>query len=60
MVTEIIDYTDQIQSLIELLEQQIELQYSANVYSEWLVGLNVTTFILLIILIFSIFLSNTR
>ena len=44
------------QSIISLLEQFVKVK----VYNEWILGLNVAIFALIIILIFSTFISNYK
>ena len=44
----------------EILNSVLEKLTSVNVYSEWIFGLNVAIFALLIVIIFAIFLTNYK
>lgn len=44
----------------EVLNTILEKMSSVNVYSEWIFGLNVSIFALLIVIIFAIFFTNYK
>lgn len=44
----------------EILNSILEKLTSVNVYSEWIFGLNVAIFALLIVIIFAIFITNYK
>ena len=61
------DYTLYLENLIDeavitndLLNTAVEEIAKIQVYSEWILGLNVAIFALLIVLIFAVFMSNYK
>lgn len=62
-----LDYTMYFEELIdnaifsnEILNSILEKLASVNLYSEWIFGLNVAIFTLLIVMIFAIFFTNYK